>query len=518
MKRFLSIFSIALVALFAVSCGPEEVAEKAKPKVTFTFSNEEVGEKTLKVLVTPSDLEAVYCLDVIATADLAGKSDATIINDCLTSTNIRTHRGEYTLSKSGLKPNTAYTVVAFAVSETETISRQEYTTNATEQPLDPEHFEVKIEVTDITADTAVATATPNGVNQYCFRVITKLELAAMGGVEGGIYNNDLEVFKYVVENRYSNDYITSGPKTLNCKLFPETDYLAVAFNIENWEAVYYGQEPVKLFRYAFKTPKGEPVDPNSLFTYQHVLPTSYGFTMEVTPSKGEDAFWTYYIWTKESYEETLAKESSRNIVMRSYWALNNLMQEAYIYDFNEFMHEYQGQTGPSEISNYEVLNGNTEYVVVMFYMDPEVTDPTVVYDYNYVAVNIKTKERTLPAAELLVSEPIIAKNGMKYDITFVVKTNEDATQLKVGSQLFAKYDIPNNWDPNDWSKLNTMFKYSTTMSEETLAAAKSEDGAVISLTGYTKEDYAFFFEVQNSEYTPTQFAVRITPEMFEDAE
>lgn len=518
MKRFLSIFSIALVALFAVSCGSDNKPEDVKPKMTFTFSEEEVGEKTLKVLVTPSDLNAVYCLDVIASADLAGKSDATIISECLTSENIRTHKGAYTLSKSGLKPATAYTVVAFAITETEKAVRMEYTTQASATPLDPEYFEVTIEVTDITADTAVATATPNGINNYCFRVVTKQELTAMGGVEGGIYNNDLEVFKYVVENPYSNNYITSGPTTLNCKLVPETDYLAVAFNTENWEAVYNGLEPVKLFRHAFKTPKGEPVDPNSLFTYQHLLTTSYGFSMEVTPSKGDESFWTYYIWTKESYEETLAKESSRNIVMRSYWALYNLMQEAFIYDFNDFMRNHQGQTGSSEIGSYEVLNGNTEYVVVMFYMDPEVTDPTVVYDYNYVAVEFKTKERTLPAAELLVSEPIITKNGFSYDIKFVVKTNEDAMLLKVGAQLFANYDIPTYWDPNDWSKLNTMFKYGTTMSEETLAAAKTEEGVVISLTGYSKEDYAFFFEVQNSEYTPTQFAVRVTPEMFDNAE
>lgn len=513
MKRLLSIFSIALVALFAVSCGSDEVSENAKPKVTFTFSEEEIGEKTLKVLVTPSDLNATYCLDVIASADLAGKSVATIIDECLNSENFRPRKGAYTLNKSGLKPATAYTVVAFAVSETAAIARKEFTTEASEEPLDPEHFEVKIEVTDITADTAVATATPNGVNEYCFRVITKQELDATG-----IYNNDLEVFKYVVENPHSNDYITSGPTTLNCKLFPETDYLAVAFNTENWEAVYYGQESVKLFRHAFKTLKGEPVDPNSLFTYQHLLPTSYGFTLEVTPTKGEESFWTYYIWTKESYEETLATESSRNIVMRSYWALNNLMRDAFIDDFNKFMHEHQGQTGSSEISNYEVLNGNTEYVIVMFYMDPEVEDPTVVYDYNYVAVEFKTKERTLPKAELSVSEPIIVKSGLSYDVKFVVKTNEDAILLKVGGQLYANYDIPENWDPNDWSKLNTMFKYGTTMSEDTLATAKTEEGVVISLKGYPKDDYAFFFEVQNSEYTPTQFAVRVTPEMFDNVE
>jgi hypothetical protein len=48
-----------------------------------------------------------------------------------------------------------------------------------------------------------------------------------------------------------------------------------------------------------------------------------------------------------------------------------------------------------------------------------------------------------------------------------------------------------------------------------LAAAKSADGAVISITGVDKDDYAFFFEVLNEENTPTQYAVRVTSDMFE---
>jgi hypothetical protein len=48
-----------------------------------------------------------------------------------------------------------------------------------------------------------------------------------------------------------------------------------------------------------------------------------------------------------------------------------------------------------------------------------------------------------------------------------------------------------------------------------LAAAKTEEGATISFAGVDKDDYVFFFEVLNEKNAPTQYAIRVTPEMFE---
>ena len=361
----------------------------------------------------------------------------------------------------------------------------------------------------------MATATPNSnANRYFFRVITKMELDAMG-----IYNNDFEVFSYILENPNSNNYIVTGATTLDLHLNPEVDYLAVAFNVENWEAVYSKEQPIKLFRYAFKTPKAE-YDPDSLFTYNNLKPTSNGFTVDVIPSRGEDSFWTYYIWTKKSYDDTLAKESSQNIVMRSYWALYNLAGTAFIYDFGQFMRDYMGQTGSSRISNYEPLKGDTDYVVVLFYIDPNVgSDPTEVYEYSYVAIDVHTTERTLPAAELTVSEPVIKANGLKYEIQFNVKLSEDAQSLKIGSQLWANYDFAKYWNPDDWTSIEAFFRYSSKyVSEDSLAEAKSEKGTTISITGVDKGDYVVFFEAENEENTKTQFGVRVTPEMFDQAQ
>ena len=214
-----------------------------------------------------------------------------------------------------------------------------------EEVVSPEEFEIDIKVKNITATSATATATPNGSNRYYFRVITKMELDAFG-----IYNDDYQIFEYIIENPNSGNWLTSGYTTLDCTLAAETDYLAVAFNFENWEAMHLQDDEMKLFRYAFKTPKGAEVDPNSLFSTSDLVTNHTNFNLTVTPSKS-DAQWTYYIWTKKSYDETLATEARANIVMRSYFGLNNIAVEQG-YSFGDIIQEDKlGRKGTHTISS-----------------------------------------------------------------------------------------------------------------------------------------------------------------------
>ena len=508
MKKLFTMLSLALVALFAVSCEKNPVGNGA----SFTFGDAKITANTIEVPVTPADLTANYYANFLASADIAGKDDATIIDECLNSENFRTRKGVQVVAANNLQPETAYTLVAFALTDS-TVTRKEYTTGAYEAPLPGKEFKVDIEIKDITATSATAIARPNGANRYYFRVITKMELDAFG-----IYNNDYQIFEYIIENPSSGEYITAGETTLNCRLNAEMEYLAVAFNFENWEAMHNQEEDIKLFRYAFTTPEAPAVDPNSLFVYSNLQTTHTGFSVDVTPAHGEDSFWGYYIWTKASYDQTLASESKANIVMRSYFGLNNIGVEQG-YDFGTFIREYLGQTGSSRVINYEPLKNNTDYVLVLFYMDPEVSDPTNVYDYNYVAIDIKTKEPSADAAaSLLVAEPVIVKNGFKYDVQFLVKTDDKAVDLLVGAQLWANYDFAKYWNPNDWSQIQAFFLFRKSVGADTLAAAKSAEGANVSFTGVDKDDYAFFFEVLNEENTATQFGVRVTPEMFDNAQ
>jgi hypothetical protein len=504
---------VALVALFAISC-ENTSKEGGTSGVSFKFQNAKTTATTAEVQVVPSDATVNYVAAIVESATIADKADATIIEEMLAADDLKLKKGPQFLVAQGLKSNTEYTAVAFAVTETKKVVRYTLTTEAPSEPIPADEFEIEIEIKDIKATSATAIAKPNtSANRYYFRVITKMELDAFG-----IYNDDYQIFEYIIENPYSGDYVTQGETTLNCRLAAETDYLAVAFNFENWEAVHNQEEEIKLFRYAFTTPEAPAVDPNSLFTYSNLKVTHTGFSVDVTPVQGEESFWGYYVWTKKSYDETLASESKANIVMRSYFGLNNIGVEQG-YDFGTFIQEYLGQTGSSTVVNYLPLQNNTDYVLVLFYMDPEVSDPTTVYDYNYVAVPFKTKEpSTDNVASLEVSEPVIVKNGFKYDIQFLVKTDDNAIDMKVGAQLWNNYDFAKYWDPNDWSQIQAFFMFRTSVEPTTLEAAKTAEGATVSFPGVDAEDYVFFFEVINEENTATQFAVRVTPDMFENAQ
>ncbi len=513
MKKFLSIFSIALVALFAMGCDlTEQTPAPGKEGVTFTFGEIIAAANSIEVVITPSDATINYFADIIATATIADKDDATIIDECLNSENFRSRKGTQIVGKSGLNAETSYTIVAFAITEAEKVTRKEITTSEAVAPLPSDAFNVAINVKDITATSAVATATPNGSNRYYFRVITKMELDAFG-----IYNDNFQIFEYIIENPSSGDYITSGTTTLNCRLSPKMDYLAVAFNFENWEAVHNQEEDIQLFRYAFSTPEVPAVDPDTLFSYSNLVTTHTDFNLDVTPAL--DQQWTYYIWTKKSYDETLATESKASIVMRSYFGLNNLAVEQG-YGFGNIIQEDKlGRKGAATISAYQPLKNDTEYVVVLFYVDPTTVDPTIVYDYNYVAVPFKTAEPTADAvATLSVSDPVVVKNGFKYDIQFLVKTDNNAIDLKVGAQLWNNYDFAKYWDPNDWSQIQAFFMFRTSVEPSTLEAAKTAEGATVSFPGVDKDDYVFFFEVLNAENTATQYAIRVQPELFDNAQ
>ena len=514
MRKFISMMMVALVALFAISCDKPS-QEEPTSGVTFQFQNAKTTATTAEVQVIPSDATANYVASIVESATIADKADSEIIEEMLAADDLKLKKGPQFLVAQGLKSNTEYTAVAFAVTETKKVARYTLTTEATTEPIPADEFEIEIEIKDIKATSATAIAKPNtSANRYYFRVITKMELDAFG-----IYNDDYQIFEYIIENPNSGDWITQGETTLNCRLAAETDYLAVAFNFENWEDMHNQVAEMKLFRKAFTTPEGEPIDPNSLFVTDNLTTTQTNFSLDVTPALGEDAHWTYYIWTKSSYEQTLATEAKANIVMRSYFGLNNIAVEQG-YGFGDIIQtDKLGKQGSNTITAYEPLNNDTEYVAVLFYVDPTITDPTEVYDYNYVAVEFKTQAPSAGAAATLeVSEPIIVKDGFSYTVNFVVKTNENAVDLLAGAQLWNNYEFEKYWDPNDWSQIQAFFMFRKPVGEETLAAAKTTEGATISFTGFDKDDYVFFFEVLNEENTATQFAVRVTPDLFDNAQ
>lgn len=513
MKKFLSIFSIALVAMFAMGCGNDEPTDGGKESLTFEITESAIDSSSIEVMITPSDATVNYIAGIAASAELEGKSDATIIDEWVSSGEHKTRKGMSFLNKGGLMDKTAYTVVVFAITETEKVTRKEFTTTEAVAALPADQFNVTIDVKDVTATSAVVTVTPNGTNRYYFRVIPKLELDAWK-----IYGNDYETFSYICENPNSGEYITSGAQTKTWTIHPEMDYIAIAFNYENWKAVYEKVENVKLFTYEFKTPEAPAVDPNSLFLTGNLKTYNTAFSLDVTPARGEEAHWTYYVWTKTSYDETLANEPKNNIVMRSCFGLNNIAV-AQGYDFGTIIQtDKLGKVGSNTITSYETLRPNTDYVVVLFYVDPTNSDPTEIYDYNFVAVEFKTVEASSAAPVLEVSEPIIESSGFAgYSVSFNIKVDESTVLLSKGANLWNDEQFGKYWDPSDWNTIRA-FCWLYPVNDETLAQAKTDTGCVISFTSEGVADYVFFFEAENAEGTRTQHVVRVTPDMFDNVQ
>ena len=509
MKKFLSIFSIALVALFAVSCGNDEPAGDTKqPGVSFNIVESNVNSSSIEVVITPSDMTANYYADIVATADIEGLNDSELIDEWVLSGEHKVRKGVQPVAKSGLAASTSYTVVAFAITETQKATRKVFTTDEAGVVLPSSEFNITIDVKNITSNSAQAIVTPNGANRYYFRIIPKMELDSWS-----IYGNDYETLAYICENPNSAEYITSGTQNKTWTLHPAMDYVAIAFNYENWSDMYDKVVSTKLFKYEFKTPDAPAVDPDSMFITANLNTTNTSFSLDVTPVRGENAHWTYYVWTKASYDETLANEPRQNIVMRSCFGLNNIAVEQG-YDFGTIIQtDKLGKVGSNTIYAYEKLRPNTDYVVVLFYVDPTNSDPTEIYDYNYVAVDFSTVEASSTAVNLQISEPIIESTGFAgHTVKFNIKVDDSAAMLSKGAQLWND-NIAAYWNPSDWNSIRAFF-WLYPVDDETLAQAKSDVGCVISFTAETVADYVFFFEAENAEGTRTQHVVRVTPEMF----
>lgn len=516
MRKLLSMMTL-LVSLFAIGCD-DEPTNQPGTDLSFEFSNISSTSTSVEVTITPSDMEKYYFADVVASSEIADMDDAAIINKYVTGNNYKLRQGTQVIGKTQLVPDTEYSVVVFANGEDKVFRTTVKTAVAGENP---DVFHVSINVSNITARTATVTATPNNneVNYFC-RVVTKMELAVTDGT-------DVDIMKYCMENPYRDQYFRKGSVTFDYVASPKMDFMVVAFNLDTFNDVVAGYEEAVLFRADFSTPDAPLVDPATMFTWENLTPDYNNFTVDVTPVRGEDKMWSYYIFSKASYDS--ARNRNYNEVVReAYYGLQGLTAE-YNYansdkiesgemehlTFNDFIREFMGMVGSKQISSYEQLKPGSPYVLVLFYMDPEVVDPTVVYDYDFVAVEFSTLTSD-QYAYLSVSEPIIApSDSYGYDCSFIVKTDDLAVDVKIGADLWANHEYEKYWDPDDWTQIQAFFLMRKSVGENSLAMAKTDEGAVIQFSSLDKDDYVFFFEALTAHNTATQYAVRVTKDMFE---
>lgn len=510
MRKLLSIFSIALVAMFAIGCENDEQGNNNGP--TLNFGEPTVTSTTIEVGIVPSDTEANYFAGIVAASELAGKDDSAIITEYIQELTMYT--GVQFLTAENLQPETDYTAIAFYMGETAKVTKLNIRTTAPGEV--EEDFYVTLKATNVTHNSAIVTATPNqsDVNYY-FRVLTKLELKEMGAV-----GNPKQIMDYCIGDPTHLDYVGNGDRTIEAKkLAAKFEYVVVAFNTDVYDDMIAGLVPLQYFECEFTTQDAPEVDPDTLFLYDNLNTTASSFTLDVTPVRGNDQLWSFYIFQKSYYEEYL--ETSRNaIVMFAYSGLYGLRQEYSIANgispwltFNEFMTntDYMGHLGSQQITAYEQLNPASDYVVVMFYVDPEVKDFTTIYDYNFVAVEFTTKAADQNIkVKMDVVGPVIEKAADgTWDVSFNIHVDDNATSLVHGSVAWESAEP--YWDPNDPSQIRALVDKRSADLEQ----AKSEDGVTLKYTGATESsNVVFFFEARNSDNYPTSYAVRVTPDMF----
>ncbi|MBP3547403.1 MAG: starch-binding protein [Alistipes sp.] len=363
----------------------------------------------------------------------------------------------------------------------------------------PEDFSVSFDIEYGDNNLAVVTAMPNFISNYYFNIIGKDILEYYG-----VYGNDDETMQLLA---MCMDFINSSNWTREKVLTPGHEYVAVAFNVDAYNGV---------FQEVFSIPEVEPVDPSTLFTYDNLETTTTGFSMDVTSMSDNNNVWGYYVWEKRRFDETIANDPKGAIVSLSYAQLGNLMSDyGYSYDeFFTFMEDVMGGYHSRNISWFEPLENNTEYVVVMFYMNPDVFYPIYVHDYNYVAVPFKTnapESDSTPMLDIAISN--FSYNGESYSLSFNIKTDYSAMDLLIGAQLWESFDFEKYWDPNDWSQIEGFF-FRKSIEAYKLAAAKSDEGATISYNNLNRQELVFFFEAKNYDNASTYYAIHITDDMF----
>ena len=363
-----------------------------------------------------------------------------------------------------------------------------------------EDFSVSFDIEYGDNNLAFVTAIPNFNSNYYFNIIGKDILEYYG-----VYGNDDETMQLLAMGM---DVINSSNWTRVKVLTPGHEYVAVAFNVDAYNGV---------FQEVFSIPEVEPVDPSTLFTYDNLETTTTGFSMDVTSMSDNNNVWGYYVWEKRRFDETIANDPKGAIVSRSYAQLGNLMVDyGYSYDeFFTFMEDFMGGYHSRNISWFEPLENNTEYVVVMFYMNPDVFNPLYVHDYNYVAVPFKTnapESDSTPMLDIAISN--FSYNGESYSLSFNIKTDYSAMDLLIGVQLWESFDFEKYWDPNDWSQIKGFFIIRESIEAYKLAAAKSDEGAIISYNNLNRQELVFFFEAKNYDNASTYYAIHITDDMF----
>ncbi|MBR2947195.1 MAG: hypothetical protein IKC17_01230 [Bacteroidales bacterium] len=410
----------------------------------------------------------------------------------------------YTLNGGG-ENTTAQTIVTYNDLETSiyTLAVKAVNDNAQSEwaqievvlvPSSEDGFAVQINAKDVTASTATVEFIPsNNETQYFARVITSAEL------ENLTITTDEQLIQYLYENPNQADYVYTGVQTMNLdKLSPNYEYLAVAFE-------YLAPEEIKtIYKKTFITLDGT-VDHSMTIT--NLTPDYTGVTFDVTPGNDQE-YWYYYCMEKSLYDEF-----GTDVMIYTYYGLQNLSFEmGYSSGMGEMLQACAMQ-GPGQVVATG-LKHSTEYVAMAFFVDPSSTDPTDIYDWNYVYEEFSTLEPSSDAPVVTIGEPVVVYEGGAYKISINVKVDPSTTTLSYGSAAFSSVEGYYDQIPVEgWSVIKAFF-WLKAVSDEQLEQAKSSGGLDFVYEGVEAGDYVFLYEAVNAQGVYTYEGVRVGPSYF----
>lgn len=227
--------------------------EAQEPSLSFTISEDEVTTSSLKATVTPSDATAKYFSYVLESSKCSGKTDEEIVKAVKNELGYDIlgyeKTGATAVSKSGLKSNTEYYVVAFGVdpdkdyAATTSVTKRLFKTKVESTTPPSGEKAIDINVKELTATKISVDFVPGDPDmEYVANVYKTAKFEGM---------NDEQIIKSVIED-FGHEIYYGLPKgnynITRDACSPNTEYVIVAFGVKNGSAI------TGLFKQSVTTP------------------------------------------------------------------------------------------------------------------------------------------------------------------------------------------------------------------------------------------------------------------------
>lgn len=452
MKSFKLPFLGIVLALMCFQ-GCEKPEPNSGQEISFRMTDENIASTAISVTVNPTPDNAEWYADLVATASIAGSSDDDIVKALVTKDLLK---GKQTLSFDNLEANTEYTLltVGYADDKAGKLYKTNYTTPA------PEKFNAEIAVSAVTFNTATVKITPNKESvTYYYNLFPKSEVSRNGQLIAG--EELIAYWKYADKNISSKLY--TGSKTFNHEgLASDIPYVCVVFE--------YDQD-IEMFTKEFTTEKNPDI---AHFTIAEITPGTNNVTFTVTPDD-LDKYYCCYITPKKHYDQWSDKSTW---VQGCYNGLNNTGADKGI-AMNDYIKQI-AKKGVAQWDNSMIFrNGDleteTEYVITVFYVNPDNIDPFTVYDYSHVTANFTTLASKVELSIEIGEIFNITNNGNGTASLTVHLKSSEASKYRIGAQPKANFDADYAKNPNSSTWSNFYFSWTAKSDVEGMNSPEGAD-------------------------------------------